>query len=305
MAVPGYCDASAGHASPNGTWVAIQVNCEAGGYVQVLSVVSGEALTLGVEDAREGEFLDWAASGDELLLLMHGLTAHSVYLVNVITQKAERLNVPETVYDLTLSPDGQRMMYSTTQGLGFGSETWFAHFDGSNAQLIRAEPGYLVIFPRWSPNGDAVAFIRLPDSSIPFAVGELWLADQDGANSILLSSADAGHGYRPVWSSDSMRLAFVNRENPADYLADSAADHLISNVYVADLRASTITNVSRFAQAHVGQPIWSPDGRQIAFGVDGQDNAGLWQYDSAMQTLQQVAAGDLSGAPLWITVPDR
>lgn len=162
-----------------------------------------------------------------------------------------------------------------------------------------------MIFPRWSPNGDAVAFIRLPDSSIPFAVGELWLADQDGANSILLSSADAGHGYRPVWSSDSMRLAFVNRENPADYLADSAADHLISNVYVADLRASTITNVSRFAQAHVGQPIWSPDGRQIAFGVDGQDNAGLWQYDSAMQTLQQVAAGDLSGAPLWITVPDR
>lgn len=34
IAVPGYCEASAGHASPNGRWVAIQVNCEAGGYVQ-------------------------------------------------------------------------------------------------------------------------------------------------------------------------------------------------------------------------------------------------------------------------------
>lgn len=198
LTMPAHCEASGGYASPHGKWIALQINCEAGGYVQVLEVASGSVLNLGIDDTGEGEFLDWASSGDELILLMHGLTEDSAYLVNVVTQDAVKFNVPGTVYDVSLSPDGRRMIYSTTKGLGFGSETWLANSDGSQAELILTQPEHLIIFPRWSPDGKIVAYIRLPDSSVPFVTGELWLTDGMGRAGRMVHPADAGHGYRPV-----------------------------------------------------------------------------------------------------------
>ena len=305
LGMSGECEASASYASFNGKWVAIQINCEAGGYVQVLEVASGNVLTLGANDAQEGEFLEWTTSEDELVLLIHGLVADSAYVVNVITQKATKLNLPETVYDVTLSPDRQRIIYSTTKGLGFGSETWLANADGGNARLLWAGTEYLVIFPRWSPDGNTIAYIRMPDSSEPFVAGELWLADRDGQKSEVLYSADAGHGFRPIWSPDSTRIAFVVRDNPDDTLADFDAEHLSSNAYVADLRGKTVENVSQFDNAHVDQPVWSPDGNGLAFGVSANGKTGLWQLDLTTKMLQQIADEGVSGVPIWIAIPDN
>jgi Tol biopolymer transport system component len=290
-------------ASPNGKWVAIQINCEAGGYVQVLDVASGSVLNLGGQDSREGEFLEWTNAEDELLILIHGLVSNQVHKVNVRTQSAETLSVPGIVYDLTMSPDRQRMIYSTTKGIGFGSETWVADADGSNPQLLFSEPQHLTIFPRWSPNGKALTYIRLIDSSTPFVVGELWLADQDGSSKVLLSEIDAGHGYKPTWSPDSTRIAFVKRENPNDKNADVVPEYLVSNVYIADLQANVTINISDFSGANAEQPIWSPDGAKLAFGVKNIANSGLWQFDFTTRDLHQIAEGEVLGNPLWIINP--
>lgn len=303
IAMPEFCEALTGQASPNGRWIAIQINCEAGGYIQVLDFTSGEVLNLGVNNSREGQFLEWITSEDELLILIHGLLSNEVYKVNMLTQVVERLDVPENVYDLTMSPSRQRIIYSTTQGIGFGSETWLANVDGTNARRIFDEPEHLVIFPRWAPDETALAYIRLQDSSTPFVTGELLLADHDGSNSTVLSTIDAGHGYYPTWSPDSRFLAFVKRENPNDELANIEADKLISNVYVLDVQVKMIKNTSGFSETLVEQPIWSPDGKQLAFGVKGSGKTGLWQFDLPTNNLQQVVNSDILGAPLWLTNP--
>lgn len=150
-----------------------------------------------------------------------------------------------------------------------------------------------------------MAYIRLPDSSVPFVSGELWLMDGTSQIGQMVYPADAGHGYRPVWSPDGARLAFVKRENPDDSLADIAAENLISNVYLLDMRTKAAANVSGFTSARVEQPVWSPDGSRLAFGVRNSDQAGLWQLDLVTHVLQPVAGADASAAPVWIITPDN
>jgi len=58
----------------------------------------------------------------------------------------------------------------------------------------------------------------MPDSNIPFTVGELWVTNGDGNNPVLLGEADAGHGYEPAWSPDGAQIAFLGRENKSDII---------------------------------------------------------------------------------------
>ena len=85
--------------------------------------------------------------------------------------------------------------------------------NGRNREQIINDPVHIIAYPRWSPTGDNIAYIRMPDSNVPFTVGELVLADGNGRNERVIAPADAGHGYPPVWSPDGRQVAFVVREN--------------------------------------------------------------------------------------------
>lgn len=198
MPIPLECEISGLYAAPKGQWIALQVNCEAGGFVQVVHAVSGQVRRVGNELGPDGLFLDWSPTGNEMILKADVVSDPRVYLVNVASGQAAELPVPATTYDVALSRDGKRMLYSLTQGLGHGSETWMADIDERNARRVLTEPRHLIAFARWSPSGNKIAYIRMPDSNIPFTVGELWVMNGEGNNPVLLSQADAGHGYEPA-----------------------------------------------------------------------------------------------------------
>jgi Tol biopolymer transport system component len=192
------------------------------------------------------------------------------------------LNVPGDVYNIALSHDGTRMAYSLTRGLGFGSETWIASIDGSNPRLLSADPKHIVAYARFSPDDGRIAFIRMPDSNVPFTVGELWTMSADGSGQRLLGQADAGHGYAPAWSPDGSRIAYVFRENGGNVIADQVADQLSSNIHIADAQTGTVQAATSFANTLVEAPVWSPDGAQLAFAAlpSGGGVSDVWLYAS-------------------------
>jgi Tol biopolymer transport system component len=178
--------------------------------------------------------------------------------------EAEHLPVPEETYDVAFSPDGERVLFAVTEGLGHGSELWMMNRDGSSLTRLVSEQRHILALPRWSPDGKRWAYIRMPDSEVPFPVGELWV--MDGKNARLLSDwADAGRGYGPVWSPDGQTVAFVARENVADRLADLLLSRLESNLYLADIATGRVQAVTRFENAWIEEPVWSPDGHQLIF----------------------------------------
>ncbi len=285
------------HPSPDGRYLAAQANCEWGGYVLLADLSSGQVTRLAGVLGQESILLDWQPGGAPRLAVRAEPTGDGgVYLVDPRTLEAERLPVPGTTYNVAFSPDGARVLFAVTEGLGRGSEVWMMNADcsgpsdGSGATLLLREPKHIVALPRWSPDGRQWAYIRMADNEVPFTVGELWVMDENGARR-LSEQADAGRGYGPVWSPDGRSIAFVVRENAADGDADIAASRLESNIYLAEVASGRVQAVTRFERTLVEEPVWTADGRRLVFVAGSGGETDVWQVAVSGGDAQRMTRG--------------
>jgi Tol biopolymer transport system component len=208
--------------------------------------------------------------------------------------------ITELTYDLApLHSSQSDFLFSFSRGMGLGSEIWLARDGGRVVQQVFADPHNYISFARWSPDGSKIAFIRIPDSNIPFAVGELWIMQADGSGARELADVDAGHGFAEAWSPDGSRIAFVARENPRDARADQVAEALRSNITVVSIADGSLTRLTHFESAQVQAPAWSPDGNQLAFTVVLDDKMNVYSADIATGQVQTVLP-DAAFCPVWI-----
>ncbi len=265
-----------------------------------MTTATGEVRQAWPEAWQSSFFLNWVPDGDSFLVRVGHLGESAVFLVNARNGQFEQMDTPPFTYDAAFSPDGKRMLYAVTRGLGSGSEVWTMERNGRNREQIIGDPAHVIAYPRWSPAGEAIAYVRMPDSNVPFTVGELWQADGEGRNGRVIAPADAGHGYPPVWSPDGQRVAFVVRDNLEDSAADIAAPYLESNIYLADAVSGAVRAVTRFEGALTESPAWSPDGAWLAFSTEAGGVADIWLVEVASGKVQQVTHGANARCPVWL-----
>lgn len=292
------CPLTSTHPAPRGRYLALELECMNGPLVLVVDTVSGATGTPFTE--ADSHFLAWDFASN-LYLRVDALG--NTRLVRVTPDGiAKQFDLSAQTYDMDFAPDGDSLIYSFTRGLGLGSELWAATLTGSRTWQLHAEKESIITFARWSPDGQHIAFIALPDSATPFPVGELWVMDVDGNNAQPLAPADAGHGYAPVWSPDSTRIAYVMRENPDDPRADLVADALVSNIYIVDIASGESTPVAHFEGALVEAPVWSADGHFLAFIVVNtiDDTITLWTADLDSGEVKKLASPGPLCCPVWM-----
>ena len=148
--------------------------------------------------------------------------------------------------EMRWSPDGQKIAFTAWSDKT--SDVFVVNADGSGKQKLTSgdswEQGVA-----WSPDGQKIAFVRDPggDSGI-------YVMNADGSDQRRLASEASSE---LAWSPLGNKIAFISRR-------DGDAE-----IYVMNADGSEQRNLTRNT---VGDrhPVWSPDGRRIAFGSNWQ-----------------------------------
>jgi dipeptidyl aminopeptidase/acylaminoacyl peptidase len=268
---PTDCSFYALRPAPRGRWVAVEWECAFGPTVELFDTVSGDSHFALSDPTIDSRFLTWQPDGHALYLKIGTLSIPQTLRVDAATGKASELPISPFAYDLTTSPDGSRIYFALSKGIGFGSEAWLAGPDGQNPSQLLVDAQNIIALAQYSPDGSQIAFIKFPDSQNSNPPGELWVMDPAGFNARELAPADAGRGFAPVWSADGSKLAFVGR--------DQQEQTGLPNLSVYDLARAALATFSANSST---QPVWSPDGELVAFSASG--NSALVQGTPLVET---------------------
>ena len=135
--------------------------------------------------------------------------------------------------------------------------------------------------PVWSPDGDAIAFVRNVDGN-----RDIYLLlpedDDDWRGPVkaqpLITSPEADHS--PDWAPDGDTLVYVSERdgNPEIYTLETDQDGPPQRL---------TTN-----EAEDSQPVWSPDGKRIAFVSDLHGEGEIFVMDADGSNQQRLTHND-------------
>lgn len=182
------------------------------------------------------------------------------------------LSLPSSfLIDAVASPDGQTILYSTTEGIGTGSTIWSMDSNGGNQRRLLTlddEAQSIAGQFAWSPDGKSIAYQRLTDSPTPFLAAAIWVMDSQGIHQHYLTQGDGGHGFALNWSPDGNSLAYVARTNFQDNLANLRLQSLKSAVEIVNVSNGQKHLLAGSAQTGMqinANPKWDADGSHITF----------------------------------------
>ena len=249
-----------------------------------LDVKSGEATPL--TDNRGRDFGPrWSPDGENIVYLSDQAGDLEI---NLLDREGETLTrLTHSIGDERSplwSPSGDRLAFISQQE--DNPEVYLMNSEGGNLTRVTSNSAEDRLGD-WSPGGEWLVFFRNPDDPEK----GLWLRNPDGVNLVHLT---LGEDSDPAWSANGREIAFVRTEEGN------------SDIWVARKpKNGTWQDQPEVEQLTSHQeddlsPVWSPDGKTIAFVSFQDGNAEIYSMPSdgsKQRRLTSNGADDLT--PVW------
>lgn len=242
----------------------------------------------------------------------------------------------KSVSNPQISPDGKWVAYTTSESNlkedKAETQLWMIPALGGEAIPMTSKEFYTASEPRWSPDNKYLSFLaKKPEDKAPDDKAQVWTLNRNGGDAQVLTKIKQGVvGYE--WAPDGKRLLLLIRDpKPEELTADKEDDKKVKPVVIDRLQFKRDyegyldryrTHLYIFTpgdsipvQITSGDfddksPVWSPDGKSIAFvsnrtdNADGNSNTDIWVVSpdnlDKGKTLQQVTTNpNADNAPAW------
>lgn len=177
---------------------------------------------------------------------------------------------------LDFTRDGQWVAYTSPPD----STLWKSRPDGSQAVQLTL-PSMRVELPRWSPDGNWIAFMGVKRSGEPWRV---YVIPAEGGECQVVMPSTSGQG-APTWSPDGKRVAF------GDLTEAGRAFPGPMTIHIVDLATHTATTLPGSSGLWTAR--WSPDGRHMAAITTGAKTLKIFDFHTS-QWQELATAGSIS-----------
>jgi dipeptidyl aminopeptidase/acylaminoacyl peptidase len=208
---------------------------------------------------------DWSPDGSRFA---YGISSRQhegipmgVHVFEVGTGETRRLS-HASVQSIDWSPDGSKIAYSDFSAINIVAA------DGSDRTTMWPEGGDgTVADPSWSANGTKIAYTVYGRSNGRGSLqGAVHVVDVFGRTDRVIATAMDGPLKSPAWSPDGSKIAFIDGCGIWEVSSSGSGRTLLT--HIDDCRALG-TDVGDAGFSDAAQLVWSPDGTQLAFNLQG------------------------------------
>ena len=176
----------------------------------------------------------------------------------------------------SFSPDGRSFAYSSNRTGQFEIYTRPIGSGGAAKQIT--SDGKQNVEPAWSPDGRFIAYRSVAQRGI-------WLVPASAGTPRRLTT----FGSSPAWSPDAKQIAFesVEPHSLAWFDLPGFGESTLWTVATDGSQQRRITTAGNPHGQHV-TPVWSPDGKRLAFTAIEEHAASLWTVDTLSGKVQSL-----------------